>query len=121
MRNEEVCHVWPHEARPNPKNTLAVSRDKPAWCLMSVAELLKTNELIGNANRPINSVLGHHCKQFEDKTREYQLLDLEDTMLGMCWWCKEEAPDDLKGLWMLHNFDMVCQVPDSWSDDVYTM
>ena len=71
------------------------------------------------------SFLGHICGQFEDFRRgrdsfpvrsaelvndKFQLLSLNDSAAGFCWWCKERVPDDIRGVWMLHNFDLINKI-----------
>ena len=97
--------MWPHECMASPSNILKASEEKEGWFLLSVKDIEGLEDVV----KPIglHSVLGHHCRTF--KEGQNQLLGVDDTMAGMCWWCKDTVPEDLKGLWLLHNFEAAGQ------------
>ena len=93
--------MWPYEGKPDESNILYVSEEKEDWWLLSVKDIHGLEEVV----RPLglHSVLAHQCLTFQEN--DCQLLGVDDTMAGFCWWCKERVPGDLKDIWMLHNFE----------------
>lgn len=92
--------MWPHEGKPSDENILMTSEEE-GWYLMDVNEIPE----LGDITKPIglHSCLAHNCRHFTNE--DCQLLGVDDTMAGYCWWCKEKVPDDLKSVWLLHNFE----------------
>jgi hypothetical protein len=93
--------MWPHEAKADDTNILYTSEEKPSWHLLSVKAIAELADVLKPAG--LYSVPAHKCMNFQDN--DSQLLGVDDTMAGYCWWCKEKVPNDLKGLWLLHNFE----------------
>lgn len=93
--------MWPYEGKPDAENLLYKSEDKDEWYLLSVKDIHGLEDVVKPLG--LHSVLAHACKSFQDN--DCQLLGVDDTLAGYCWWCKEKVPEDLKQLWMLHNFD----------------
>ncbi len=71
--------------------------------------ILSTDKLAGF--RKQLSVVGHECPQFTDRDRgdagPIQFLDEEDSLIGVCWWCRVEIPEEIQTLWRLQNMDAI--------------
>ncbi len=70
------------------------------------------------------SLMWHHCEalvfeytdEYTDdeeggRESEVRYLDPEDSLMGKCWYCMDEAPDNLRTVWTIHNMDIIHQIP----------
>jgi hypothetical protein len=97
------------------------------WCLVSADKVDgRAKDLIGEGNVLV-SFMWHDCGalKFEyidegsSEEDEIKYLDAEDSQMGKCWYCMEQAPHDLHTVWMIHNMSLISSLlnpnEESWT------
>ena len=99
--------MWPYAGQANEGNILMRSEEKEKWFLLDIKAIIELEKVV-DVPRELRSVCAHICRNFS--SNDAQLLGIDDSVAGYCWWCKDKIPGDVRGLWMLHNFDLASDV-----------
>ncbi len=99
------------------------------WCLVDPKHISDEKKRLINGE-DFASFMWHECEalkfeyrdeEAEETECEIRYLDSEDSLIGKCWYCMMQAPHDLHTLWMIHNMDIIHNMPDplknSWETD----
>ncbi len=88
------------------------------WCLVDASSIDDATKSLIDGQEFV-SFIWHDCEslKFEYKDAvvngsEVRYLDAEDSVMGKCWYCMEDAPHEVHTVWTIHNMDFIHAIPE---------